>query len=189
MEYNNAFKNAILKIENDGYLDTTNANSLERFKHNIKILIEKAKKDKKIDKFMIIRTDNFFPVDWEWTVASRNTNIEKVVFALSNELRVKLALDKSKIKSQFNGINIPIANDKLNNLMSDIDKYIGAVYLPVKYRSTKHFTINTPLGVTGDYNLVSNDRDFTIIDEIDNFLNSGYAYSVAYHDAYLDVSH
>ena len=34
MEYNNAFKNAILKIENDGYLDTTNA--LERFKHNIK---------------------------------------------------------------------------------------------------------------------------------------------------------
>lgn len=189
MEYNNAFKNAIFKIENDGYLDTTNANSLERFKHNIKILIEKAKKDKKIDKFMIIRTDNFFPVDWEWTVASRNTNIEKVVFALSNELRVKLALDKSKIKSQFNGINIPIANDKLNNLMSDIDKDIGAVYLPVKYRSTKHFTINTPLDVTGDYNLVSNDRDFTIIDEIDNFLNSGYAYSVAYHDAYLDVSH
>ncbi len=60
MEYNNAFKNAILKIENDGYLDTTNANSLERFNHNIKILIEKAKKDKKIDKFMIIRTDNFF---------------------------------------------------------------------------------------------------------------------------------
>ena len=61
--------------------------------------------------------------------------------------------------------------------------------MPSYFRSTKHFTINTPLGVTGDYNSVKLGRKFIIIDTMDNFLNSGYAYSVGYRDAYLDVTH
>ena len=53
----------------------------------------------------------------------------------------------------------------------------------------KHFTINTPLGVTGDYNSVKLGRNFIVIDTMNNFLNSGYAYSIGYKDAYLDVTH
>ena len=63
------------------------------------------------------------------------------------------------------------------------------MYLPVRFRSTKHFTVNTPLGCTGDYNQVDSNRTFTIIDNIDNFINNGYAYSINYRDAYLDVTH
>lgn len=57
------------------------------------------------------------------------------------------------------------------------------------FRSTKHFTVNTPLGLTGEYNGVSSRRTFTIIDDINNFLSSGYGYSLSERDAYLDITH
>ena len=63
------------------------------------------------------------------------------------------------------------------------------INVPSVFRSTKHFTVNTPLGVTGDYNWVPENRNYTVLDTADNFLNSGYGYSFSYHDAYLDVTH
>ena len=36
---------------------------------------------------------------------------------------------------------------------------------------------------------VEANRNFTVIDTLDNFLNSGYAYTADYKDAYLDVTH
>ena len=61
--------------------------------------------------------------------------------------------------------------------------------MPTHFRSTKHFTINTPLGTTGSYNGVEDNRNFIVIDSINNLIDSEYTYSIAPQDAYVDVSH
>ena len=179
----------IEKITEDGYLDTTSPIAIEKFKHNLSILINKAKRERRIDKFMLIRDDNFFPIDYEWSIASKNTGIEKIHLPLTLALKEQYALENSGLVNKSNGLNIPVPHEKINDALKKVDPYFGAVYFPIRFRSTKHFTINTPLEVTGNYNWVDTNRNFTIIDTIDNFLSSGYAYSISYHDAYLDVSH
>ena len=182
----------------DEILDTISRVAEEKLKHNLKILIQKAKEAKKVDKFMLIREDDFFPDDWEWRVLSDNTNLERENTSLSSEVRKAYALEQIGIEPYINDpfekngeIKVPnfISYEKTNEALSKIDKNFGTVLVPSRFRSTKHFTINTPLEVTGDYNMVSTNRDYIIIDSIDAFLNSGYGYSVSYHDAYLDISH
>ena len=77
-------------------------------------------------------------------------------------------------------------HDNLDNVPSQEDLYL---FYPVYFRSTKHFTVNTPLGLASEYNGVPSNRTFTIIDDISNFLSSGYGYSLSLTDAYLDVTH
>lgn len=176
----------------DEVLDTDSRASIDKFKHNLEVLVKQAKEKGKVDKFMIIREDDFFPEDWQWRVLSKETNLEKVSTRLSYEVRKAYALEQSGIEPyiDFMGTKIPNATyDETLKAMSKVDKTIGSVLMPSRFRSTKHFTVNTPLGVTGDYNSVSNDRDYIIMDNMDNFFASGYGYSVSYHDAYLDVSH
>ena len=158
---------------------------------NLEILIKQTKEKGKIDKFMLIREDDFFPEDWEWRVLSKDTNLEKESTMLSVELRKAYALEQSGKEPfvELMGMKMPRSYDETMEALSKIDRNIGNVLLPSRFRSTKHFTVNTPLGVTGDYNSVSADRDYIIIDDMNAFLDSGYGYSVAYHDAYLDVSH
>lgn len=176
-------------ISIDGILDTTSPQAIKKLKYNLNILIQKAKEMKRIDKFMIIRDDNFLPKNWNWQILSNNTQLEKVGLSLCVELKIQYALEKANIISKINGISIPVDEEKITTSLASVDPTLGFVYLPARFRSTKHFTINTPLEVTGDYNFVDANRNFTIIDDINNFINSGYAYSVSYHDAYLDVSH
>lgn len=176
----------------DEVLDTNSRENIEKFKHNLEILIRRAKENGKVDKFMLIREDNVFPDDWKWRVLSKNTNLEKVCTSLSYELRKAYALEQKGISpySEIMGMHIPNkAYDQVTQDLSDVDKNLGAILLPSKFRSTKHFTVNTPLEVTGNYNFVETNRDFIIIDDIKAFLDSGYGYSISYHDAYLDVSH
>ncbi len=181
----------LVEITNNGILDTSSLENIEKFKNNLKYLIDKAKKTKKIDKFMIIRDDNFFPYDWKWRVSSKDTGYEKVSLTLSTELKKQYALKKAGITSNINGINIPISEDEIQKAICkfNIDEQFGKVNLPVVFRSTKHFTVNTPLESTLNYNNVETNRNFTIIDNINFFIKSGYGYSVSYRDAYLDVSH
>ncbi len=179
----------LTQITGNGILDTSSQENIEKFKNNLKYLIEKAKKSGKIDKFMIIRDDNFFPYDWKWRVSSKDTGYEKVLTTFCFELKRQYALQKIGINTNINGINIPINQDKIHEAMSNIDENFGKIDLPVAFRSTKHFTINTPLEATFNYNAVEANRNFTIIDNIDSFIKSGYGYSIAYRDAYLDVSH
>ena len=80
-------------------------------------------------------------------------------------------------------------SEQIREEANQLDPSIGAVYGPAHFRSTKHFTINTALGHTGSYNAVETDRNFTIIDTIDNFKKSPYRYSLAYEDAYVDATH
>ena len=172
-------------------LDTNSRENIEKFKHNLEILIKRAKEKGKVDKFMLIREDDFFPDDWEWRVLSKNTNLEKVATSLSCEIRKAYALEQNGINpyNETMGMNIPIPRDQITQSLSKIDKTLGNVLLPSRFRSTKHFTVNTPLEVTGAYNWVNTNRDHVIIDDIHAFLTSGYGYSISYHDAYLDVSH
>lgn len=176
----------------DEVLDTESRASIDKFKHNLEVLVNQAKEKGKVDKFMIIREDDFFPEDWQWRVLSKETNLEKVSTRLSYEVRKAYALEQSGIEPyrDFMGTKIPNATyDETLKAMSKVDKTIGSVLMPSRFRSTKHFTVNTPLGVTGDYNSVSDNRDYIIMDNMDAFFASGYGYSVSYHDAYLDVSH
>lgn len=176
----------------DEVLDTTSKVSEEKFKHNLEVLMKKAKETGKIDKFMLIREENFFPTDWEWRVLSKDTNLEMESTSLSYELRKAYALEQNGIDSyiEVNGMKVPrVSHEQTMEALSKVDRTFGNILLPSRFRSTKHFTINTPLGVTGDYNSVSTNRDYIIIDNIDGFLKSKYGYSVSYHDAYLDISH
>lgn len=172
-------------------LDTNSRENIEKFKHNLEILIKRAKENGKVDKFMLIREDDFFPDGWEWRVLSKNTNLEKVATSLSSEIRKAYALEQNGINpyNETMGMNIPIPSDQVTQSLSKIDKTLGTVLLPSRFRSTKHFTVNTPLEVTGNYNWVNTNRQHVIIDDIHAFLTSGYGYSISYHDAYLDVSH
>lgn len=173
----------------EGVLNTDSKIAIEKFKHNLSILMEEAKANNRVNKFMIIREDDFFPEGWEWKVNSDNTSIEYESLNISSALKKQYVLEKFGLERELNGISLPVSEDEIYKHLSKIDKRIGSVLVPTRFRSTKHFTINTPLGITGNYNSVPNDRDYIVIDDMNNFLNSGYAYSVAYHDAYLDVSH
>ena len=181
--------NQILKISNNQILDTESEDLINKFKHNLKLLVQEAKQNKKITKFAIIRNDDFLPEDFVWKVSSKNTGIEKQITPLTQELKNRYALHNANINNKQNGILIPVNQEKMDKVLSNIDNDKFKINIPVGFRSTKHFTVNTPLGVTGDYNLVPDNRTFTVIDGIKPFVNSGYAYSIAYHDAYLDVAH
>ena len=179
----------IIKITNDEILDTTDKESIAKFKHNLKTLYKRLEETKEIDKFVIIRDDDFFPFDDKWTVASKETTLEETNLALSSRLRERIAKKQSGLNKKVGNIPIPPTEDEMRDALKKVDRNIASILMPAHFRSTKHFTINTPLGATGDYNGVSSERNFTIIDTMDNFLNSGYAYSIAPHDAYLDVTH
>ena len=175
-------------ISQDNFIDTTNPMTIAKYKSNLKLLTEKTKRDGCITRFKAIREDDFLPYNWEWRVASKNTGIEFNGSYLAYALREAIAHQNlgHDLTSPY---WIPMPTQKVEEEMSKIDRKVGLVYAPVRFRSTKHFTVNTPLGYTGEYNLVETGRNFTIIDDIDNFLQSGYGYSLDYRDAYLDVTH
>lgn len=175
----------ISQLDIDGILDTEDELTIAKYKNNIRLLVDKIKEEGSISNFKIIRDDDFFPTDYMWTLSSHNTNIELGTSMLTYELRMDYA--RSKSNKVNNGISIP--SKTFDEELKNLDKNYGKFFIPVAFRSTKHFTINTPLGYTHDYNNVESNRKFTIIDDIDNFINSGYAYTMSYKDAYLDISH
>ncbi len=170
-------------------LNTSSLENIAIFKHNLATLIARTKAAGKVEKFMLIREDDYFPENWKWRASCSSTIMEEYVLGLSIALRKAYALEKAGINNKMNGLEIPVDPKTMAKALSSVDVKTGFVYMPPYFRSTKHFTINTPLEVTGSYNSVSTNRNFIIIDSVDNFLNSGYGYSVAYYDAYLDVSH
>ena len=151
--------NELLELSNNNIIDTTNEETIAKFKHNLKVLYNNLNQTNKIDKFVTIREDNFYPYNSEWIVNSKDTSYEEVNYALTLVLKER------------------------------INKTNTSIYMPARFRSTKHFTINTPLGTTGSYNGVEDNRDFVVIDTLDNLINSDYTYSIAPQDAYIDVTH
>lgn len=182
-----------ISLEND-VIDTTSPEAIAKFKHNLNVLMQKAEQEGKVDKFKIIREDDFFPEGWKWDVLSKNTNIEKQGNSLTIALKRAYALEQAGYESSTVnsfGMRIPsiLSREEEDKLMEGIDNNISLISVPSVFRSTKHYTVNTPLEATGSYNNVRMERNYIVIDGIDNFLNSGYAYSMSHRDAYLDVSH
>ena len=164
------------KIVESGILDTENPISIEKYKRNLAKLVEKAKRDQSVSKFFLIRNDDFFPEDYYWRVNSYT----------NGEFRILTKVKKQERKSAVSFLEWlkGVGEDNISAMDESI-----LLYYPAKFSPNKHFTINTALGLTGEYNFVNANRLYTIIDTIDNFLESGYGYSLAPWDAYLDVAH
>jgi len=178
----------LVTIVNDGFIDATSKENAERYSHNLAILIKKTKETGKVDKLKLIRNDDTLPLDWQWRVQSRDTQFKLNDSPLTRALRTELARAEVAHDSIFGSDFLTDA--ELSAGLAKIGKETGFILTPIGYRSTKHFTINTPLSHThGIYNHCNSERNFTIIDDIDNFLNSGYAYSIHWYDAYLNVAH
>lgn len=191
---NYAFPDGTIVEMDDEVLDVTSPKNIAKFKHNLSVLMTDAKQKGRIDNFYLIREDNIFPTNWEWNASSDQTTLEPIVTTLSQELRKAYAIEQAGLNSyiEIDGMAIPDlepTDEEEKEALEKVDKTLGAILMPSRFRSTKHFTVNTPLGVTGNYNTVSTDKNFIVFDKIDNFLESEYAYSIAGHDAYLDVSH
>ena len=184
----------IVELYVDNFIDTEDPLIIAKYISNLKNIENRVLQSKEIGNLALIRNDSFLPVDWVWRVNSKDTQIEKINMNLSFQLRRAIARNivckKKNINNElFNGFELPVSETDIYEELKNIDKTIGNVYMPTKFRSTKHFTINTALGYTGSYNLVDSTREFTVIDSIDNFVNSGYVYSIAGRDAYLDITH
>ena len=185
-------ENELVSIIENGILDATSKKAEMRYKHNLEVLMKRTKEAGKVEKLMTIREDDSFPVGWEWDVLSKDTSLESTGTPLSYALKKAYALREAGIEEfkDFNGIKVPnISEKEITELMKNVDKDIGNFMLPSHFRSTRHLTINTPLEITGTYNGVKGGRNYIVIDTANNFFNSGYGYSIADHDAYLDVSH
>ena len=178
----------------DEIIDTEDEEMIAKFKHNLQVIKDQIINDGNASNFFLIREDDELPNNWQWEMLSKNTKLEKVMLPLSQEIRKRLALKEyeeryGNVDNIFGYDFYGYDNEKFNEILRRIPKNLGKVTLPSHFRSTKHFTINTPLENTGDYNFVTGERNFIILDNMENFINSGYGYSISYHDAYLDVSH
>ena len=165
-------------MEKINFIDTTNEENMKRYIEKLKELIIKTKTEKKINNFVTIRSDDFLPSDFVWRANGEDLD------GVYNMLCIYRKKQETKKSGLFKFLS---KSKNVDTTIPETTKF--ELYSSVKFRSTKHFTINTPLGLTSEYNTVKLDRDFTVIDGIGNFINSGYAYSVSERDAYLDVTH
>lgn len=76
----------IVKIS-DNVIDTSSLENELKLKHNLEVLIKRAKKNNGIDNFVIIREDDIFPSNWEWLPCSEATTLEYESTSLSYLLR------------------------------------------------------------------------------------------------------
>ena len=200
---------AIEPISNEGVIDADEKTSLAKYKSNLRLLVKQAKEKGYVDEFRLIREDDFFPQDLKWRVASYQTEREYAKSKLAYSMRLAKARaalkekknaqkeEKNKTRRTLFGerketpysFDIPFFQDELEEEMKKVEEDFGRLYEPVHFRSTKHFTINTPLSFTGSYNNVASNRKFIVIDTPENFVKSGYGYSADYQDAYLDITH
>ena len=178
----------LLPIVQKGLIDATSKENEERYSHNLAVLIKRTKEIRKIERIKLIINDDSLPKDWQWYVQSRDTQFKLSDSPLTNALRYELAREAVG-KDSFFGSDF-LTDAELNSGYAKIGEKAGFIITPIGYRSTKHFTINSPLNYSaGIYNQSDIERDFIIIDDIDNFLSSGYAYSIHWTDAYLNVAH
>ena len=183
------------QLEVDGFIDTEDPETIQKYKDNLTFLAAEIKEKGRQDKFMLIRDDDNFPHGYKWEMASVATQTEQIKNPLTTAIRRAIARrNHPETQKRVSGANFMIPgmidnSEQIREEADQLDPSIGALFGPAHFRSTKHFTINTALGHTGSYNAVESDRNFTIIDTIDNFENSPYRYSLAYEDAYVDTTH
>lgn len=183
------------QLEVDGFINTEDPETIRKYKDNLSFLAAEIKEKGHQDKFMLIRDDDNFPHGYKWEMSAAFTQTEQIRNPLTTAIRRAIVRkNHPETEKQLTGVSfmIPGFNDNSEQIREEADQLdpgIGAIFGPAHFRSTKHFTINTALGHTGSYNAVESNRNFTIIDTIDNFKDSPYRYSLAYEDAYVGMSH
>lgn len=182
------FYDDIVTISQNDFIDTNSSETIQKYKSNLRNLVNAAKKNGKVNLFKSIRDDDFFPYGFSWSLSCKYTNLEKSGSVFTYELR-KAYIQKLLNKKSNSISDRFVIPSEYEEIKKSLPKYLGYIDTPVKFRSTKHFTVNTPLGYTGEYNHVESNRNFTIIDDLDILTHSGYAYSISYFDAYLDITH
>ena len=81
----------IMQICENGILDTNSYKAIEIYKHNLRLLVDDALNKGIVDKFFLIREDNQFPKNFEWSVMSDETSFESTNLQISYQLRIELA--------------------------------------------------------------------------------------------------
>lgn len=168
-------------------INTTSDEELSDYLDRLKNLAKEAKEKGSIDKFFLIHEDDYFPYEYQWMPTCENTQLELTSTNLSSYLRDEILHDL--LNDHPDGFYIPVPDEVLEEKRKEIPIDLGNLLAPAHFRSTKHFTVNTPLGYTHRYNQVKSKRKFIIIDSAQAFLDSPYHYSIGYFDAYLDVTH
>ena len=137
-----SFSDGIVPIIDGSVLDTNDPIIIAKYKNNLQVLKKRVLRDGFISQFRLIREDNFFPYDWMWRVNSNHTTYEYAKSKLSYSLRMAEVRSRISPSSSF-GFAIPGDTEAETKEMSKLDSFFGQVYEPTKFRSTKHFTINT----------------------------------------------
>lgn len=183
----------IVPLVKDGVLDADDSLTIAKYKNNLKILSSRIKKTGVCDQFRLIREDDQFPYDWLWRKNGFETSRELARSNVAYAVRTTKARNNIKEKKNYQespfGFEIPFGDEEMSEELSKFPPQYGFILEPSHFRSTKHFTMNLPLPYTGSYNHVSSHRNFTVIDTVDAFCESGYGYSADFGDCYLDVTH
>ena len=165
-------------------IDTTDTKTRENFYNNLKRLIEIEEDPNKefIDELVTLRSVDNYPYESKWVCGSVYTDGEYRLIAKYDKNAVRNEIPKKRSIFSFFG------SKKVDEIREPELEPLY-LYTPVRFFSTKHFTINTALGTTLEWNNMNPNMNFVIIDDMDNFLESGYGYSLADKDAYCDVTH
>ena len=134
------------------YLDTELKETKEYYIQRLQELVHEAKQKKKIDSFYLIREDDFFPYEYQWMPTCEKTQMESTCTELSYELRDEIVHEK--LNDHPLGFYIPLPQEEYDKKFQELPKELGYLQTPAHFRSTKHFTVNTPLGYTHSYNNV-----------------------------------
>ena len=163
------------RIDNNSdycFIDANKQDNIESFMRNLEILIQETKDRGYVDKYVTLRNDEFFPETFQWIL-----NFEKTQGLYK---RLVAWIKPTKNSGFFRSL---LGN---NNLRETEELNI---FIPTDFVSTKHFTVNAPLGLTGEYNTVPANRTFTIMDDLEFALGYGYNYSLSGRDYYRDITH
>lgn len=177
----------IVPISSGNVIDTTSMDNIAKHIHNTEYLRSLAKETGNIGPLVTIRNDDILPSDFVWRENSSNTYGELRLSKFGIELKNYIV--NNSIHKENTPFLIPVSEEEKKRELSKFDKDFGKIYSGTKFRTTKHFTLNTPLGFTGSYNFVKSDRKYTIIDDATLLLNSPYTYTISGRDSYLDVTH
>lgn len=176
----------IVPLSSGNVIDTTSRENIAKYKHNVELIRQRVKETGDIGNLVIIRNDDILPMDFVWRENSSDTYYEKILPSFGYELRNYIVDSNSPKVGDF---FIPMSREEKSAALKKLPKDLGKLIVPVKFRTTKHFTMNTPLGYTGSYNLVNAERKYTVIDDASLLINSPYTYTISGRDSYLDVTH
>lgn len=63
----------VTQISKDNFIDTNNEENIKKYHENLKNIISDTRSKGYVDKYVIIRNDDFFPNNYEWLLNCKYT--------------------------------------------------------------------------------------------------------------------